>query len=102
MAQRARNKRQVKTIHAKIANRRKDVLHTFSRKLVNRCGEIYVGNVSRLKFVKTKMAKPVLDVGWGQLKGQLQDIPNDSITPMIASTFIGHMVNRFIILLDEK
>ena len=68
IAQRARNKTQVKTIHAKIANRRKDALHKFSRTLVNRCGEIYVGNVSSLKLVKTKMAKSVLDAGWGQLK----------------------------------
>ena len=71
IAQRARNKTQVKTIHAKIANRRKDALHKFSRTLVNRCGEIYVGNVSSLKLVKTKMAKSVLDAGWGQLKTML-------------------------------
>ena len=72
VAQRAKNKTQVKTIHAKIANRRKDALHKFSRKLVNRCGEIYVGNVSSLKLVKTKMAKSVLDAGWGQLKAMLK------------------------------
>ena len=72
VAQRARNKQRVKTIHAKIANRRKDSLHKFSRKLVNRCGEIYVGNVSSLKLVKTKMAKSVLDAGWGQLKTMLE------------------------------
>ncbi|MDY7219096.1 transposase [Denitrificimonas sp. JX-1] len=71
IAQRARNKTQVKTIHAKIANRRKDTLHKFSRKLVNRCGEIYAGNVSSLKLVKTTMAKSVLDAGWGQLKTML-------------------------------
>ena len=71
IAQRARNKTQVKTIYAKIANRRKDALHKFSRKLVNRCGEIYVGNVSSLKLVKTTMAKSVLDAGWGQLKTML-------------------------------
>ena len=71
VAQRAKNKQQVKSIHAKIAHRRKDSLHKFSRKLVNRCGEIYVGNVSSLKLVKTKMAKSVLDAGWGQLKAML-------------------------------
>ena len=67
IAQRANNK----TLHAKIANRRKDALHKFSRKLVNRCGLIVVGNVSSLKLVKTKMAKSVLDAGWGQLKTML-------------------------------
>jgi len=66
IAQRAKNKRRVKTIHAKIVNRRKDALHKFIRKLVNRCGEIYAGNISSLKSVKTKMAKPVLDAGWDQ------------------------------------
>ncbi|WP_407651357.1 transposase [Denitrificimonas halotolerans] len=57
MAQRARNKTQVKTIHAKIANHRKDALHKFSRKLVNRCGEIYVGNVSSLKLVRVETVR---------------------------------------------
>ncbi|MDY7218441.1 transposase [Denitrificimonas sp. JX-1] len=46
-------------------------MHKFSRNLVNRCGEIYVGNVSSLKLVKTTMAKSVLDAGWGQLKTML-------------------------------
>ncbi|MDY7219197.1 transposase [Denitrificimonas sp. JX-1] len=39
--------------------------------MVNRCGEIYVDNVSSLKLVKTMMAKSVLDAGWGQLKTML-------------------------------
>jgi len=34
IAQRSRNKKQVKTIHAKIKNRRADTLHKYSRKLV--------------------------------------------------------------------
>jgi len=72
VAQRAGKKRRVRNIHAKIANRRKDALHKFSRQLVNRCGEIYVGNVSSNKLVKTKMAKSVLDAGWGQLKTMLE------------------------------
>lgn len=72
VAQRARNKQRVKAIHAKIANRRKDALHKFSRQLVDRCGEIYVGNVSSSKLVKTKMAKSVLDAGWTMLKTMLE------------------------------
>lgn len=68
IAQRASNKNQIKTIHAKIANRRKDALHKFSRELVNCSGEICVGNVSSLKLVKATIAKSVLDAGWGQLK----------------------------------
>jgi putative transposase len=70
-AQRARNKRRVKAIHAKIRNRRMDALHKFSRRLVNQHGEIVVGDVSSTKLVKTRMAKSVLDAGWGQLKTML-------------------------------
>ena len=58
--------------NAKIANRRKDALHKFSRMLVNQHGEFIVGNVSSLKLVKTNMAKSVLDAGWGQLKSMLE------------------------------
>src|SRR5690554_6915026 len=72
VAQRAKNKTQVKTIHAKIANRRKDALHKFSRQLVNRAGEIYVGNVKSSSLAKTKMAKSVLDAGWAMLKTMLE------------------------------
>jgi IS605 OrfB family transposase len=72
VAQRARNKKRVKAIHAKIANRRKDALHKFSRALVQRCGVIIVGDVSPTKLVKTKMAKSVLDAGWGLLKTMLE------------------------------
>ncbi len=70
-AQRAKNKRRIKAIHAKIRNRRQDSLHKYSRKLVNENAAIFVGNVSSLKLVKTKMAKSVLDAGWGILKTML-------------------------------
>ena len=72
IAQRARNKRRVQAIHAKIKNRRKDALHKFSRRLVDQHGEIVVGDVSSTKLAKTRMAKSVLDAGWGQLKRMLE------------------------------
>ena len=72
IAQRARNKRRVKAIHAKIKNRRKDAQHKFSRKLVNQYGEIVVGDVSSTKLAKTRMAKSVYDAGWSQLKTMLE------------------------------
>ncbi|MCV6588033.1 MAG: transposase [Marinobacterium sp.] len=71
-AQRASKKKRVKAIHAKIANRRKDALHKFSRQLVNRAGEIYVGNVKSSPLTRTKMAKSVLDAGWAMLKTMLE------------------------------
>lgn len=71
VAQRANNRRRVRSIHAKIANRRKDALHKFSRELVNDNALIVVGDVASLKLAKTRMAKSVLDAGWGMLKNQL-------------------------------
>ena len=71
IAQRANKKSRVKAIHAKIKNRRADALHKYSGKLVNENAAIFVGNVSSLKLAKTKMAKSVLDAGWGQLKNML-------------------------------
>jgi transposase len=47
-------------------------LHRFSRTIVDTYQTIYVGDVSSLKLAKTRMAKSVLDAGWGILKTQLQ------------------------------
>jgi IS605 OrfB family transposase len=71
IAQRARNKQRVKAIHAKIKNRRADALHKYSRTLVDENAAIFVGNVSSLDLAKTRMAKSVLDAGWGSLKTML-------------------------------
>ncbi len=70
-AQRRGHKRQAKLLHAKAANRRADALHKFSRKIVDTYQDIYVGDVSSSKLAKTRMAKSVLDAGWGMLKTQL-------------------------------
>jgi putative transposase len=71
-AQRANKAKQVKTIHAKIKNRRADAIHKFSNKIVNENSLIVVGNVSASGLAKTKMAKSVLDAGWAMLKIQLE------------------------------
>ena len=72
MAQRRGHKRQAKRIHRAIANRRKDALHKFSRRLVDQYQTIVIGDVSSAKLAKTRMAKSVLDSGWGMLKQFVQ------------------------------
>ena len=71
-AQRRGHKRQAKRIHRKAARARVDALHKFSRKMVDRYQNIIVGDVSSLKLVRTRMAKSVLDSGWGMLKSFLE------------------------------
>jgi len=71
-AQRRGHPRQAKFLHRRAANRRKDALHKFSRQVVNQYQKIAVGDVSSTQLVKTRMAKSVLDAGWGMLKGYLQ------------------------------
>ncbi|MDD2727554.1 transposase [Malikia sp.] len=71
-AQRARKKRRVKAIHARIANQRKDALHQFSTALVKEHAAIFVGDVASAKLVKTRMAKSTLDAGWTMLKTMLE------------------------------
>ncbi len=70
-AQRARKKKQIKTIHAKIKHQRADAIHKFTHQLVNKNNLIVVGNVSSNALAKTKRAKSVLDAGWSMLKTQL-------------------------------
>ena len=71
MTQRARKKRRVTAIHAKIANSRKDWAHKTTTAIVNRAQSIFVGNVSSTKMTQTRMAKSTLDAGWGQLRTML-------------------------------
>jgi transposase len=63
VAQRANKISRVKTIHAKIANLRKDFQHQLSTALVRRYGAIFVGNVNASALAQTRMAKFVLDAG---------------------------------------
>jgi putative transposase len=72
VAQRANKKKQVKKIHAKVSNSRKDFLHKLSTDLVNSFDYIAVGNVSSSKLAKTTMAKSVLDAGWSSFRNMLK------------------------------
>lgn len=71
MAQRRGHKRQARRIHRKIKRQRQDSLHKFSRMIVNEYQKVVIGDVSSTKLAKTRMAKSVLDSGWGMLKTQL-------------------------------
>lgn len=71
-AQRANKQKRIKAIHAKIKNSRNDAIHKFTTAMVDNYGAIFVGDVSSKKLAKTKMAKSVLDTGWGMLKTQLE------------------------------
>lgn len=71
-AQRRGHQRQAKRLHRKAARRRADAQHKFSTMLVRKYGQIYVGDVSSSGLAKTRMAKSVLDAGWGALKTQLE------------------------------
>jgi IS605 OrfB family transposase len=71
-AQRARKKRRVKAIHAKIARCRKDWTHKVTTAIVRTATLIVVGNVSSTKLAKTSMAKSVYDAAWGMTRTFLQ------------------------------
>jgi IS605 OrfB family transposase len=71
-AQRARQKGQARTIHAKIANVRKDALHKLSTAIVRNNAMVFVGDVSSKALVKTKMSKSVHDAGWSMFKTMLE------------------------------
>jgi putative transposase len=87
-AQRRGHKRQAKRLHRKATRRRKDALHKFSHRLVSQYQLIAIGDVSSLKLVKTRMAKSVLDAGWGMLKTQLQ--------------YKGEDAGRCVVIVDER
>jgi putative transposase len=87
-AQRRGHKRQAKRLHRTAARRRKDALHKFSRKIVNEYQTIKIGDVSSLKLAKTRMAKSVLDAGWGILKTQLH--------------YKGQQAGRSVIIVSER
>lgn len=71
VAQRARKKKHVTRIHAKIKNKRKDWNHKTTTLLTREYDVLVVGNVSSSKLKKTTMAKSVSDAGWADFKTML-------------------------------
>ncbi|GAB2633874.1 RNA-guided endonuclease InsQ/TnpB family protein [Psychrobacter pocilloporae] len=74
IAQRAKNKKRVKAIHAKVKNTRQDLIHKFTTNLIKQNALIVVGDVKSRSFTnkKTKLAKSTYDAGWYELKRQLE------------------------------
>lgn len=71
IAQRAKNKKRVMAIHAKIKNTRQDLIHKFTSKLVKDNNLIVVGKIRSKSFTSSKLAKSVYDAGWFEIKRQL-------------------------------
>lgn len=71
-AQRANKTKQVKKIHQKVKNKRKDDMHKFSTKLVKDNFAIFVGNVLSKAIIKKGKAKGTYDASWYQLKEMLR------------------------------
>lgn len=53
-------------IHLRIRNQRNDFHHKLSRQLVNQHGLIAVEDLNIKGLARTRLARPILDAGWGQ------------------------------------
>ena len=71
-AQRARKRKRVAALCAKVRDQRKDAQHKWANAVVARASRIVIGDVSPSGVGKTKLAKSVYDAGWGCLKNLLQ------------------------------
>ena len=87
-AQRRAHRRQAKRLHRTAARRRANAIHQFTRRIINQYQSIVIGDVSSVKLVKTRMAKSVLDSGWGLLRTQLQ--------------YKGQQAGRWVSIVDER
>jgi transposase len=70
------------------ARRRREALHKFTTGIVKQYQFIAVCDVSSLKLAKTRMAKAVLDSGWGMLRAQL--------------LVKGRDANRCVVIVNER
>jgi len=70
-AQRAGRLKQTRTIHAKIANKRKDWAHKTTTEIARTSKVVVVGDINSKSLMRTKMAKSVADAGFAQIKSML-------------------------------
>ena len=82
------SKRQAKRLHRTAARRRANAIHQFTRTIVNQYQSIYIGDVSSVQLAKTRMAKSVLDSGWGMLRQMLQ--------------YKGEHAGRSVVIVNER
>jgi len=68
---RARARARVARLHRKVANQRADFLHQLTTRLIRAHGAICIEDLAAKSLARTKLAKAVLDVGWGELRRQL-------------------------------
>jgi putative transposase len=71
-AQLANKKSRVRSIHAKVKNKRKDALHKFTTQLINTNAFIAIGDVSSKWASQTKVAKSASDAGWGMFRSMIE------------------------------
>jgi len=89
IAQRANKRKQVRKIHQKIKDVRKDFHHKLSNDVTKKYNHIFVGDVSSSKLSQTTMAKSVLDVGWSNFRKMLRykSIRNGAIYKEVDESF---------------
>jgi len=71
-AQRAKKKKQVKNIHAKITNSRKDQNHKITTEIANNYRKVVVGDLNAKNLMKTKMSKSITDNSVGNFRTLLK------------------------------
>lgn len=70
---RARARRKVARLHARIADRRRDFLHKLSTRLIRENQTICVETLAVKNMVQNpKLARAISDVGWGEFVSQLE------------------------------